>query len=203
MTNKELFFQTLQDRFAGEGFVYLKSNDRLVKKESGNEYIINFNIWPLFLQVEVHYKILIKSVEDIKKKAWGKQYSKFESVGIPKRRIVSNPSEGIFWTEKREDILKAASSEFSFYNSVSKIWFEDNTNIFYLNKKLNEKPGSELFLAHNEIHTSFLAIIVAQLTENSNYNSLTAFYRTIIERVNPHFLEDYDLLHAYLNKSSQ
>ncbi|MCU0335129.1 MAG: hypothetical protein MUF62_08770, partial [Chitinophagaceae bacterium] len=66
---KALFFELLVYKLSGEGFRYVKSKKRLVKVTDGNEFIIGYNIWPYFSQVEADYCMLLKEVEDVKKSA--------------------------------------------------------------------------------------------------------------------------------------
>ncbi|MFY0602200.1 MAG: hypothetical protein JXR03_21165 [Cyclobacteriaceae bacterium] len=201
MTRKDFFFKELEERFEELGFKYLKSKNHLVRKSDGNEFIIGFNIWPMFAQVEVHYRMILKDVESFKKSAWGKLYDKYESVGVNKNRLTSDPSKGMYWTDTESNILKAAESELHFYERVTEEWFQSHTNIAYLDNKLNTEPASELYLAHNEIHTSFLAIIVAKLNQNPELDKLKTIYRSVVEKRNSNFLIEYDLLVDKIKKS--
>ena len=200
MDRKMMFFNLINETLANEGFKYIKSKNSFVKKESGNEFIFAFDIWENFYMVESKLNILIGEIENIKQKAWGTGYDKFVTLGRVKSYLISDPSKGIVLTDSEENVKKAAQGEIDFYYSFAKKFFVENLNYDYLDKKLNTSPGNELYLAHNPIHTSFLAIIVAKLVNNKEIESLFNFYREIILKFNNAFIEDFDLLVAYLTK---
>jgi hypothetical protein len=201
MDRKELFFQLMSEGLSGEGFRYVKARNRFVRKdEKGNEFTVAFDTWEYFYMVETKLSVLITEIENIKRKAWGKSYDKFVTVGRVKSYLIDNPAEGQSLTDTEDNVRKAARSELDFYNSIGKEYFNRALDYQYLNRTLNRTPGSELYLAHNPIHTSFLAIIVSRLAGESDGRQaeLFSFYRGIIQKHNPEFLEQYDLLVNHL-----
>lgn len=54
-----------------EGFVFKRTINGFVKKDGDNEYVYKFEPWPFFGQVLPHYEIIVKAVEDIKKRLGG------------------------------------------------------------------------------------------------------------------------------------
>lgn len=197
---KALFFDLLSAELVKEGFVYKKSKNQFTRKdESGNEFIYGFNIWPQFNMIEASFRILIKEVEDIKRKAWGISYDKFESLGKEKSYLTNVPSEGHSSTNTEENVKEAVRKEIEFYYSHIKNYFKKHLDLKYLDKILNTRPGEELYIAHNPIFSSFLALIVAKLTHNPDLNNLFPVYRKIVEKFNAVFLDDYDLLQKVLS----
>ncbi|HEV8270608.1 MAG TPA: hypothetical protein VGQ04_04840 [Chitinophagaceae bacterium] len=196
---KTLFFDLLQKELNQEGFVYKKAKNQFVKKdEMGNEFIYEFNIWPQFKMIEAGFRILIKQVEDVKKKAWGKLYSKFESLGKEKPYLTKEPSEGHSWTNTEENVRLAVKKEIDFYHSSLKGYFSKHLDLKYLDKVLNTIPGEELYISHNAIFSCFLAIIVAKLVNNPDLDSLFPIYRAVVEKFNGNYLNEYDLLQKHL-----
>ncbi len=70
MSTKELFFNLLAEELSKEKF-YRRGN-KFLKKEGPNQYIYDIDGSTGFLSFELDFAILIESVEDIKKKVWGK-----------------------------------------------------------------------------------------------------------------------------------
>ena len=137
---------------------------------------------------------MIKKVEDVKKSAWGKTYDKFESVGQTKSYLLPNKEIGISLTDTEEHVVEAAQKEICFYYDFVNLYFKEYSDINYLDIRLNAEPGKDLYLAHNPIHTSFLALIVAKLNGNKRLDELMIFYRGIIEKYNSIFLPKYNLI---------
>lgn len=199
MERKEPFFKILNNRLSKDGFEYKPNRNCFVKKENGNEFTYRFEAWPAFMQILPHYEIVIKSVEDIKKKAWGKGYKKYWSVGQTKFYVTGKPlPSATMWTDTEQAIVKSANEELAFYDSFVKTYFQNYADVAYLDKELNTNPDENRIVAFNNIHTSFLAIIVAGLTNNPQLPGLIDFYRPIVQKRNAAFLEDYELLAAYL-----
>lgn len=202
INRKELFFELLSTELFKEGFEFKRAKSQFIKKdEYGNELYYDFNIWPQFMKIEAGFRIFIYEVEAIKKKAWGKSYRKFESLGKEKSYLAPNPSEGHSWTDTEANVRLAVKKEIEFYHSVVKDYFKKHVDLEYLDSILNTIPGSELYVAHNAIYSSFLAIVVAKLVGHSNLNDLFPVYRKIVEKFNFAFLEEYDLLQNYLIQS--
>ena len=200
MDRKELFFTLLDEEFSKEGFKYLKSKNAFVKKEKGNEFVFAFDLWDQFYMVESKLNVLVGEIESIKKKAWGKLYDKFVSLGRVKSYLIDKPSEGQVLTDTEDNVRKAVKGEIEFYQTFAKSYYYRALDYKYLDEKLNLNSGEELYLAHNPIHTSFLAIIVAKLTGNEKSSELFDFYRSIVLKFNEVFIEEYDLLVDYLKK---
>ena len=133
------------------------------------------------------------------------RYDKFVTIGRVKSYLIDNPSEGQVLTDTEGNVRKAAKGEIDFYHSFAKAYFEKASDYNYLHQKLNAHPGEELYLAHNPIHTSFLAIIVAKLVgeETVRLEELFRFYREIILKFNDVFIEEYDLLVEYLKEENK
>ncbi|WP_421921237.1 hypothetical protein [Marinifilum sp.] len=198
MTRKELFFHLLEKELKEYGFKYLKSKNKFVKRSNSGDYIIDFNIWPSFIQVEANLKIVIKQIEDIKKKAWGKEYIKNISVGRQKSYLIENPEEAISWTDNESNIRYSVKKEIEFYINYGKQYFEERSNISKLNQILNINPGNELYVAYNPYQTIYLAIIVAKLDNHPKLLELYNIYREIIGKRKPSFLGKYDKLVNHL-----
>lgn len=200
MDRKSLFFELINESLEKEGFKYLKNKNAFVKKDQGNEFFFGFDLWDHFYMVESRLDVLVEEVEKIKKNAWGKLYDKFVTLGRVKSYLIEKPSEGVVLTDTEENVRKAAKGEIEFYHSFAKFYYARALDYKYLDKKLNSNPGEELHIAHNPIHTSFLAIIVAKLTGNEKLPELFEFYRGIILKRNKSFIEEYELLVEYLKK---
>ena len=79
------------------------------------------------------------------------------------------------------------------------------SDVSYLDRILNTTPGSKPNIAHNRIHSSFLAIIAAQLNNASakRLESLIEFYRPVVIEYNDAYTEEYEILADYLMKINQ
>lgn len=198
MNRKELFFRLLEEELSKEKFKYFKSKNAFIKKENGNEFIFEYDLWDDFYMVESKLNVLIGEIENIKKMAWGKIYNKFMSLGRVKSYLIDDPTKGQVLTDTKNNVIKAVKVEITFFHSFAKKYFIEALDYSLLDKKLNLKPGDELYLSHNPIQTSFLAIIVAKLVGNENLISLCEFYRGIILKFDDAFVDDYDLLADYL-----
>lgn len=198
MTRKELFFHLLENEFSKHGFKYFKSKNKFLKKNNDDEYIIDYEVWPNFIQVEANFKIVIKKIEDIKKKAWNDEYVKFISVGRQKSYLIDDPDSATSWTDTEKNIKKSVSDEVNFYVSHGRQYFEEKSDLVKLNQLLNANPGEELYLAYNPFQTIYLAIIVAKLNDHPKLSELYGIYRNIIENLNSSFLNRYDKLVSYL-----
>lgn len=193
---KELFYSLLDDFFSKEGFKYLKSRNAFVKKDKNeNQYAIRYTGWPMFLQVETKLDITIKEVDDIKKKAWGKKYFKFVSVGTSKAYLVPD-FEGTLWTETERNVRKAVKKEIKFYKKIGAEYFRNFSNITFLDEYLNAEPGKHLHTAYNPTATITLALIVAKLNNNPNLKKLCDVYREVSNTYK--FEEYYEPLVEYL-----
>ena len=201
MARKELFFELINKELEKEGFRYVKTKNAFIKKEGGNQYIFSFEIWYDFHSVEPKLAVLVDEIEKIKKKAWGKLYQKYVTIGRGKSYLIENSDDGISSTQTQDEVRAAASKEIAFYFSFAKDYYNRATDYKYLNETLNNNPGEELYLAHNPIHTSFLAIIVAKLvsTEESRMLELFETYRKVILKFNDVYIKKYDLLVTYLS----
>lgn len=198
MNNRELFFSLLGAELAKEGFEYKKSINGFSKKENGNEYLYEFEIWPQFMQIDPNYRILIKEVEQVKKKAWGKFYRKFESVGDYKYNLLPKEETSTHWTDTEEAVRIAVQKEIDYYYSDLKEYFRIHSDINFLDRHLNDEPNKFRIVAHNSIHTSFLAVIVAKLSDNDQLPKLISFYKNLIS---PEFMEEYKLLSEYIKQT--
>lgn len=198
MDRKELFFTLMNKELRGEGFVFKKSKNSFVKKENENEFIYKFEGWPYFAQVLPHYEIIIKVVEDVKKKAWGKLYKKYLSLGSTKAYLVKDSSDGTSWTDTEEAVRNTVKDEITFYHSFAKGYFKDYSNLSFLDKRLNDKPDGWNVIAYNHAWNSFLAVIVAKLNNNPRLLELIEFYKPVVQKYTPNYLEEYELLEKYL-----
>ncbi len=197
---KSYFFEALNDFYKSKGFVYKKSRNSFVLKESStkNEFIISYEIWPYFAQVEASYEILLQDVEKIKKGAWGKEYRKFVSVGIQKSYLASDYSLGISLTDTHKNVKKAITNEIDFWKTKVKVYFSMYSNISFLDEILNNDIGKNLYVAYNPVHTSFLAIIVAYLNQRPFLEEVIAFYSNVVDLHNPAFQNDFKVLANYI-----
>lgn len=201
MKRKELFFHLLQDELAKEGFKYLKSKNALVKKEDKNEFIIGYDLWPQFYRVELNLKVILYDIEIIKKRALGKLYDRFATIGSTRSYLGDDsPKEGSILTESEQDTRDAVKSELDFYHQFVKGYFKKLLDYKYIDQKLNSEPGKELYLAYNPTDTSILAIIVAKLVGNEKIEELFVFYRTIVLKFHKKLVNEYDLVVNYLKK---
>lgn len=204
MERKELFFSLLNNEFSKDGFKYVKSKKKFVKREKGNDFTIEYETWLYFFAIKTHYHIFLREIEKIKKNAWGKLYHKIETIGDTKQYIQK--------TDTEEKVIEVTKKEILFYHSFLKEYFNKYSNYKYLDEMLNKIPGKELQIAYNPIFTIFLAIIVAELTDNPKIEELFAFYRDLIVNVKKNKLmgikqeylieeiKKYDLLVEYLKK---
>lgn len=203
MDRKKIFFELMEKELVKEGFIYKAGINGFIKKEQQNEYIYKFEAWPYFAQILPHYEIFIHSVEDIKKKAWGKLYKKSWSIGNVKTYFISNPSDSTSWTDTVDHVHIAVKNEIDFYYSFVKEYYMKYSDIKFLNNELNLEPSESKRIAYNHIHTSFLAIIVAKLSNNPNLHDLISFYRPIIRKHNTSYMVEYELLEKYLLSCSK
>jgi len=200
MERKDLFFMLLGQELASEGFQYNKAKSRFIKKCTNNEYIYSFDSSTGFMSFEPHFNILIGEVEDVKKKAWNKLYKKFVSVGNSKRYLLPKEErENCWsWTDTEEAVKKAVIKEADFYYSFTKEYYSTYSGIPFLDAHLNSSPNETRLIAYNQIHTSFLAIIVAYLTNNPNIADLIPFYKAIVKKVNSVYITEFELLEHYI-----
>lgn len=201
MDRKSLFFELINEGLEKEGFKYVKSKNRFVKIDKGNEFVFAFDIWDHFYMVQTKLNVLVDEIEKLKRNAWGKRYDKFVTLGRVKSYLIEKPSDGVVLTDTEENVRKAAKGEIEFYHSFAKLYYSKALDYNYLDRKLNSNPGEELYIAHNPIHTSFLAIIVAKLTGNEKLSELFEFYKGIILKFNKAYIEEYELLVEYLEKA--
>jgi len=197
MNRKEIFFDLLNAELGKEGFAYIAPKNSFVKKVATGEYEYRFEAWPAFSQVLPKYEIMINAVEEIKKKAWGKSYKKSWSLGHDKKKADGLVS-AISPTYTVEDVQVAAKEEISFYHSFVKGYFKAYSDIEFLEKKLNSTPDGWKVIAYNHAHNSFLAIIVAKLTNNPKLPELIEFYRPVVKKYTESFTGKYELLAQYL-----
>jgi hypothetical protein len=201
MTRRELFIHLMGKHLNNEGFNFVKRKRAFIKKENGNEFMYQYESDTLFLMVQIDFRILLKSVEHIKKEALGKLYDKFESVGINKMDMFPKDKfrDGLHDTETEEQVYIATEKEIIFYNSVVKEYFHKHSDISYIDKYLNENPNESKILTHyNQAHTCFLAIIVAYLVGNLKINELIEFYRKLVIKSNDQYLKKFDLIKEYI-----
>jgi len=198
MERKDFFFKIIGEELTNDGFKFIKSKNGFIKKENNNEFLFYFTLWSPFFAEEAHIDIIIGEIEQIKKKAWGALYKKYITIGTHKSLLKEYLGEGIVKTDTDEKLNSAAQGEIHFYYSYAKEYFKKHLDYNYLDQLLNNRPGEELFLAYNPIHTTFLAIIVAKLNGNIQFEELLSFYREIIIKHNFNYLEEYDLLSNYL-----
>jgi hypothetical protein len=196
MKRKEIFLLHLYDFLKSDGFE-LKRN-RFVKKNDEDTFVIEYTALGSISQIEPNYIILINEVEQIKKKALGKNYSKYFTLG--NAHYIINNMEGYCTLDLNNDMLAldAAELEIIFYKNVLRKYFEEYSNVEYLDKLLNSYPAQKLNTAFNTVDTSFLAIIVAYLVKRANLNELIEIYRNIVGKGHPNRLIDYDLISGYL-----
>ena len=102
------------------------------------------------------------------------------------------------WPDTEPNIIKTIKEEVQFYFSVVKKYFRSYSDVNFLDRELNTSPNENRILSYNPIHTSFLAIIVDRLANNAKLPDLICFYKTIVEKHNIAFVEEYDLLEKYL-----
>lgn len=200
MERKEYFIEELGKYLIKEGYEFKKSKKQFVKKTDVFTVIYAFDFSEYFYMYETVIKIEINIIENIKKKAWGKLYKKFVSVGQVKTYIIKDGTGHLIVTDTEEKVINAIQEEKMFYENYVVKYIQNMTDIYYLDNLLNKEPGKELFIAFNPIHTSFLAIIVAKLVSNPNIDILFNEYRKLIIKHNEHFIEEYDLLVSYLDK---
>lgn len=201
MERKEFFLSELDKYFANKGFEFRKSKKQFVKKTDRYTVIYGFDFSEYFYMYESVIKIEIHEVEKIKKAAWGKLYKnlKLASVGQVKTYIIKDRNAHLIVTDTEQKVLEAIEKEKFFYENYVLDYILNMTDIQYLNQLLNKEPGKELFITFNPIHTLFLAIIVAKLTTNPNFEFLVKEYRLLILKHNQHFIEEYEMLVAYLS----
>nr|WP_299384839.1 hypothetical protein [Allomuricauda sp.] len=196
---KELFYNLLNNFFSKEGFRLVKSKNAFIKKDNkGNEYVFRYTAWPMFIQVETKLDIQIKEVDEVKKKAWGKNYFKAVSVGTSKAYLVDN-HEGTLWTETEKDVRIAVQKEIEFYAKIGKKYFEDYSSIAFLDNYLNSVPKKNLDIAYNVKYAIVLALIVAKLNDNPNLVELCDIYREISVKYDFH--KYYDPLVEYITSN--
>ena len=201
-SRKEFFFKLVENELSKNGFKYLKAKNQFVKKEGDNVFIFAFDTWDWFYRVELNLKIIIGEIETIKKKAWGKQYDKFVTIGRTKSYLLPKPGDGSSLTDTEENVKNAAKTEIDFFYSFAKNYFVQHLDYKYLDSLLNTNPNEELlYIAYNPIHSSFLAIIVSALTKNPDLEKLCDFYRQIVQKHNDAYIEEYDLLVQYLKNN--
>ncbi len=204
MDRKQLFFALLGDELDKRGFSYKKSINGFSKKEGGNEFLYIIEEAPFFLQIEPDFRILLNSVEKFKRKAWGKLYEKFASVGNTKRSLLPRQSveECHSLTDTHGAVITAVKKEIEFYELFVKKYFIQYSDIDFLDGLLNSKPDRFNVTTYNPIHTAFLAIIVAKLTFNPNFDNLIPFYREVVNSFNKNFNEEFELLVKYAQSGS-
>jgi len=197
MDRKKLFFDLLDSELGKEGFAYIAPKNAFVKKVATGEYKIRFEAWPAFSQVLPKYDITINEIEEIKKKAWGKSYKKSWTLGHDKKEADGLVS-AISPTYTVENVQLAAKEEIAFYHSFVKAYFENYSDIGFLEKKLNTTPDGWKVIAYNHAYNSFLAIIAAKLTNSPKLPELIEFYRPVVKKYTESFMEKYELLAKYL-----
>lgn len=204
MDRKQLFFTLLGEELDKRGYTYKKSINGFFKKADGNEFLYIIEEAPFFLQIEPDFRILLKSVENVKKKAWGKLYEKFASVGSAKRGLIPRHSveECRSLTDTRGAVLSAVKKEIEFYEFFVDKYFIQYSDVVFLDGLLNSKPDRLNVTTYNPIHTAFLAIIVAKLTFNPNFDNLIPFYREVVNSFNKNFNEEFELLVKYAQSGS-
>ncbi|MBN8667468.1 MAG: hypothetical protein J0M30_08180 [Chitinophagales bacterium] len=204
MDRKQLFFTLLGDELNKHGFSYKKSINGFFKKENGNEFLYIIEEAPFFLQIEPDFRILLKSVENFKRIAWGKLYDKFASVGSTKRSLLSKQrvEECHSNTDTKEAVLSAVKKEVEFYESFVNNDFIQYSDIGFLDGLLNSNPDRFNVTTYNPIHTAFLAIIVAKLNFNPNFDNLIPIYREVVNSFNKNYNEEFELLVKHAQSGS-
>jgi hypothetical protein len=203
MERKELFFSLLNEALVKEGFEYKKSIKGFSKTENNIEYKYTFEIWPHFMKIDPSFDILIKQIEDIKKKAWGKLYFKVATVGEYKRdmyrsKFIPIDFESISWTDTEEAVRKAVKKEIEFYYAYLKDFYMKFSDISNIDKFLNSEPYEHRVLCYVQENTYCLAIIVAKLNNNPNLKNLIEFYKPLYFKQNQGNLTKFELLESYL-----
>jgi len=195
---KELFFSLLGNELGKEG--YHQKGNKFIKKDNGNEFIYNIDGSSAFLSFEPDFAILIQSVENIKKKAWGKSYKKFVSAGRTKRYLLpkEKSDQCWSWTDTQEAVYKAVKKEMEFYYSFVNNYFQTYSNIEFLDNYLNAEPDEKRIAAYNQIHTAFLAIIVAYLCKNPRLPELVPFYKAVVQKFNVNYIPEFEMLEEYI-----
>lgn len=204
MERRELFFNLLGSELVKDGFEYKKSLNGFSKKENNNEYRYRFEIWPSFIQVEPKYYILIKEVEDIKKKFLGKEYQRWYSLGCMKGDFINKKNtETTHWTDAEATIRIAVQKEIDFYYSDLKPYFNKYSDIKFLDEHLNVEPYEHRVIAYNHADTYILAIIVAKLNNNPKLRQLLHFYKPLYMKHNLGEVKEYELLEKYIIQLDQ
>lgn len=197
MTRKELFYSQLNVFLQTEDFE-LKSRG-FVKKSGKNRFLIEFTTWPAFYQAELSYKCLIAEIEQVKKNAFGKAYTRRFSLGRNRFQMSGRDVEmAILRTETEEDVIQSVKEEIVFYKEKVSAFFDKSTDFVYLDNLLNNEPGKVLDIALNSIDSSFLAIVVAHLTERRNMKEILDVYGRIIKRDNSNWLSEFEMMSDYV-----
>lgn len=199
---KAVFFGKTEKFYNSIGFKFRKSDTSFFKKDSqGNEFVISYEVWPSFMQIEPSYEILIKDVEDVKRKAWGKSYKKFCSIGRQRAYLLENPSDSTSWTDTIANVEVAINREKKEFYEIAEKYFSKYVDLSVLNEKLNSNLGENLDITYNEINGSFLGVIVAFLVKNNNLIEIINYYEAVINRINPNYNSDFNLLKKYIVNS--
>ena len=166
---KKIFFEGLSKKLNLLGFQHLKSRNGFVKKNITEEFCIEFQTWPQFIQISPSYIIYVKSIEDIKKEAFGKSYIRIGSVGNDLTQLIINKVPVLSWTDTEENIVKAIEYQFGLYLAYGVDFFNDFSRIDYLDEVLNtDSINSIRNLGINPKNKIYLSVITAFLNRNPN-----------------------------------
>lgn len=198
INRRDLFFELLGEELSKEGFEYKKSLNGFSKKENGNTYVYTFEIWPMFFQIDPKFRILIKEVQEVKKKVFGKGYNNLFSVGNHKHQMIPKEESSTSWTETEADVRKAVKREIDFYYSNIKEYYKKFSDVKFLDEYLNTKPYEYRCVAFNFEDTYKVAIIVAMLNNNPKLKELIDFYKPFYKTYNQGNTQDYDQLAEYV-----
>lgn len=211
MTRKELFFSFLEEEWKEEGFEYKKYKNQFVKKFNKDKYIIEFEIWPDFYQVEPNYEIHLAEVEAIKKKAWGKKYER-DDWTIRTNRLYLTRYLGLdkeivdtLETDTEENVDIAAASEMCFYVDVLDThFFTKYSNIKSLDEYLNQEPQYKRYHINlSKVNNAYLAIIVAYINKNPQLEEIINTYRNFLKadkNMHESYIDKYELLTNYFSQ---
>ena len=201
ITKKELFFKELGISLVPHGFLYQKSKNAFSKKEKGAEYVIEFEVWPQFIQVMPQYFISIKDVEDIKKKALGNYYQLKSTIGTEAFWFDRKAIKSTYWTDTEENVLKAVAEQASIFTNYGLPFFEKFSSIAMLDQELN-KEGSTFDFGINDFNKCCVSVIAAYLSKNPELKNILARNKEYLkakERPGVLGISEYLLLEGYIN----
>lgn len=208
MTRKELFFSLLEEDLQEDGYVYKKYKNQFVKKNGKDQFVIGFQIWPHFYQLEPNYEIFLYEIEKVKKAAWGKNYERLWTMSTTRLYLtkylgINKEIEHTLITETEEQAEEAAVREMCFYLDIVKpYFFTKYSDIKFLDEYLNSEPKrNQNHLNLSLVRNSCMSVIAAYLNKNSHLPDLINTFRNFMKEnkgIHETSIAEYESLARYL-----